>query len=329
MSNTMEPIEYCVAIRTLGTAGEKYQQELDSLKKQTWKPKKILIYIAEGYPLPKETIGIEQYIPCKKGIVMQRSLPWDEIDTEYALFLDDDMYIPEDGVERMFKEMLDHGGDCISTDVFANYKQSVMGKIAMFVHSYTLPHFDQRWNIKLRRSGGYSYNNHPNRDVLPTQSAPFPCFLIRMDAYRAIHFEDERWLDRLKGMSFDDRIFFYKLYKQGYKVLSFFNSGVIHLDAKAGGRHDYSMKLYNQKRVLFIEWYRVFYHLKHISGWEKFRSLLSFSFRYILGFFFMLIEAVRYKQIRYIPDYFKALVDGIKYVHSDEYKAIPYYDEYV
>lgn len=56
---------YCVAIRTLGKAGEKYQRELDSLKNQTVQPQKILVYIAEGYELPKETIGIEQYIYVK------------------------------------------------------------------------------------------------------------------------------------------------------------------------------------------------------------------------------------------------------------------------
>ena len=35
--------EYCVAIRTLGKAGDKYQALLDSLKAQTIQPKKILV----------------------------------------------------------------------------------------------------------------------------------------------------------------------------------------------------------------------------------------------------------------------------------------------
>ena len=60
--------EYCVAIRTLGTAGEKYQQLLDSIQTQTFSPRKILVYIPYGYPTPKETIGIEQIIRCEKAI---------------------------------------------------------------------------------------------------------------------------------------------------------------------------------------------------------------------------------------------------------------------
>ena len=40
----MKIMEYSVVIRTLGTAGEKYQQLLNSLKDQTVLPKKILVY---------------------------------------------------------------------------------------------------------------------------------------------------------------------------------------------------------------------------------------------------------------------------------------------
>ena len=84
-------MQYTVAIRTLGTAGEKYQRLLNSLVAQTVQPASILVYIAEGYPIPTETIGIEQYIYVKKGMVAQRALSYDEIETEYILFLDDDV----------------------------------------------------------------------------------------------------------------------------------------------------------------------------------------------------------------------------------------------
>lgn len=59
-------MKYTAVIRTLGTAGDKYQILLDSLNKQTIQPSKILVYIAEGYAIPKETIGKEQYIYVKK-----------------------------------------------------------------------------------------------------------------------------------------------------------------------------------------------------------------------------------------------------------------------
>lgn len=50
-------MNYTAVIRTLGKAGEKYQTLLESLDRQTIQPSKILVYIAEGYAIPKETIG--------------------------------------------------------------------------------------------------------------------------------------------------------------------------------------------------------------------------------------------------------------------------------
>ena len=82
----MAEFEYTAVIRTLGTAGAKYQQLLDSLQAQSVAPKAIIVYIAEGYPLPKETIGTERYVYVKKGMVAQRALPYDEVQTEWMLF---------------------------------------------------------------------------------------------------------------------------------------------------------------------------------------------------------------------------------------------------
>lgn len=98
-------VKYTAVIRTLGTAGAKYQTLLDSLAAQTIKPEAILVYIAEGYPLPKETIGIEQYIYVKKGMVAQRALQYKEVQTDWMLFLDDDVYLAPTSVETLFGQL--------------------------------------------------------------------------------------------------------------------------------------------------------------------------------------------------------------------------------
>ena len=92
-------MKYTAVIRTLGTAGAKYQQLLNSLGNQTMKPNEIIVYIAEGYPLPMETIGIEKYIYVKKGMVAQRALHYDEVTTDYILFLDEDVFLPHTPVD--------------------------------------------------------------------------------------------------------------------------------------------------------------------------------------------------------------------------------------
>ena len=114
----MSEFQYSVAIRTLGTAGDKYFRTLESLRDQTIPPQKILVYIAEGYPLPKETIGIEEYVYVKKGMVAQRALPYTEVETEYLLCTDDDVYYPPTAIEDMYRLMKENKGDVIAPDPF-------------------------------------------------------------------------------------------------------------------------------------------------------------------------------------------------------------------
>ena len=83
--------KYSVAIRTLGTSGDLLKRELQSLQRQTVRPQKVVIYIAEGYRRPSFTVADEQYIYVKKGMVAQAALDYDEIDTELILKLDDDV----------------------------------------------------------------------------------------------------------------------------------------------------------------------------------------------------------------------------------------------
>ena len=319
--------EYCVAIRTLGTAGEKYQTLLDSLVAQTLPPKKILVYIPHGYPAPKETVGVEQIVRCEKGMVAQRSLPFDEVNTEYILCLDDDLYLPPTLVEEMFDALENVHGDCISPDM-VNYKASKKDRIISFMHSFTLPHFSKKWDVIVNRSGSFSYRVRKGEKVLPTQSAAFACFLCKMDAFRAIHFEDERWLDLFKYASCDDQLFYYKLHLYGYKVYTFNDSGMVHLDARAGGRHDVSEKLYNQKMIAFIIWYRSCFNLLSNSGREKVISFFAYCVQFFFGLVFLPLEVIYFRKLRYFEDYFKAHVDGYRFVQTDEYLKIPFYDGY-
>ena len=113
-------MNYTAVIRTLGRAGEKYQYLLNSLCSQTIKPAKILVYIAEGYPQPKESCGKEEYIYVKKGMVAQRALPYDEVETEYILFVDDDIYFPADSIEELFNALKENNADVVSPDVYDN-----------------------------------------------------------------------------------------------------------------------------------------------------------------------------------------------------------------
>ena len=331
--------EYCVAIRTLGTAGDKYQQLLDSLKAQYHKPKKILVYIAEGYPLPKETIGIEEYIRCPKGMIAQRALPFKVVDTDYVLFCDDDLYLPPNLVERMFEGLNKHNGDCVAANVYNEDKMSLFNKIGIFVHSFITPHKNDGWAIHIKRNNSYSYNNHPIEDILKTESAPGACCLCKMSVYKSIHFEDEKWMDQFSFAAGDDNLFYYKMHLMGHRILSFRNSGIVHLDARAGVRPNIKKKMYYHKMILFIMWYRIIYEVRTSTKWrkeenekiiniEKWRCIGAFCWRCLLGVLTLPLEVIHYREPRFFIDYFRGLRAGWKYVHSKEYKVIPAFNAY-
>lgn len=317
--------KYCVAIRTLGQAGVMYQRELDSLNSQTIKPEKILVYLAEGYDKPKETIGWETVIYAKKGMVAQRALNFDEITTPYVLFLDDDVYLPNDGVEKLAKGLLEHNGDCIAADTFPNHKMSVASKILAFVTNWAYPHYSSKWAIKVQHNGSFSYNNNPTKDVYYTQSAAGPCSLWRLEAFRSIHFPDEMWLDRLGFAYGEDLLCYHKLYVNGGKMLMHYTSGVKHLDAQSS-RAKYNadpIKLRKRARAWFILWWRIDYTLNNRGVWHRVKSLLSFSAKCVWGLFLHLVYSLVKLSSKPLIYFIKGNVDGYKFVHSDAYKNVP------
>lgn len=230
-------MKYTAVIRTLGTAGEKYQTLLNSLASQTIKPEAIIVYIAEGYPIPKETAGIEQYVYVKKGMVAQRALHYDEVKTEYILFLDDDVFLAPDALAKLFEQMTNRNADVISPDVFPNSERSIKQEMMMTISGrMSVRRHDKLWGYKVMRNAGYSYNKFP-ASVMLSQTNAGPCCLCRKSDFLDIHFEDESWLDKMPYALGEDQVMFYKMYLNGLKILTSYNSGIVHLDAGTATRN--------------------------------------------------------------------------------------------
>lgn len=254
-------MRYTAVIRTLGTAGDKYQKLLDSLGAQTIKPEAILVYIAEGYPLPKETIGTEKYIYVKKGMVAQRALRYDEAQTEWMLFLDDDLYLPPHFAETLYNQLLENGADVISPDVFPNDKRSFKGKVMMTLSGRMLPRKDDgKWGYRVMHNGGYSYNSHPVKPVYQSQTNAGACFFCKKESFLKIHFEEELWMDKLQYAQGDDQVMYYKMYLQGMGLFTSYNTGIVHLDAGDNLNPKKSkVLLYADLRFKILFWYRFVY----------------------------------------------------------------------
>lgn len=318
-------LEYTAVIRTLGTAGDKYQQLLNSLNAQTVLPQAIIVYIAEGYPLPKGTIGTEQYVYVKKGMVAQRALPYDEVKTEWILFLDDDVYLPPLAVEMLYQELKKFQGDVISPCVFANHLVDLKSKLrnSLLGREVCRP-FGQRWAYKVLSTAGFSYNNNPSKIVYESQSNAGPCFFCKKRDFLSIKYEEESWLDESYYAFPEDQVMFYKMYSMGLKLLTSFDSGVIHLDASStvSSTGEKTQKIiYSEYRNKFIFWHRFLYipeqnTMKRIVAsiaiiYAYNLQLVKFGVQYVLGH----------------KDNFKVFISGVcdawKYIKSSDYKNLP------
>lgn len=286
-------MDYTVVIRTLGKAGIKYRQELDSLMTQTIPPKDIVVYIAEGYPRPKETCGKERYVYVKKGMVAQRALPYEEVTTEWILFLDDDVYLPPNAVSTLFKELQDNNGDVIAPCTFWNHKCSIRTKIIRSMTGREVCRFfGSSWAYKVLPTAGFSYLNNPRKGVYESQTNAGPCFLCRKADFLSINFQEESWLDDTSYALPDDQVMFYKMYLRGLRLLTSFDSGIIHLDAGSTineSSEKQFKQLYSEYRNKYIFWYRFLYSCNK-SAIDKLISIIGIA--YAMG-----LQTIKYRII--------------------------------
>ena len=316
--NSFENMTYTAVIRTLGRAGEKYQQTLDSLKAQTCPPSEIIVYIAEGYPLPHETIGIEKYVYVKKGMVAQRALPYDEVTTDYILFLDDDVYLPPTAVEHLFNEMAAESAQVIAPCTFLNHKVALSAKLRMSLIGKEVCRFgkDDRWAFKVLPTAGFSYNNNPTRAVYESQTNAGNCFLCSKEDFLKINYPEELWLDETPYALPDDQVMFYKMHKCGLKVLTSFDSGIVHLDAgsaTANSDDRIARLIYSEYRNKLIFWYR-FIYCSEESVLKRIWAVVCLA--YAFG-----IQALKYALMRVLGNkkqsnaFFQGIKDALVYLN--------------
>lgn len=315
-------MKYTAVIRTLGTAGEKYQRLLDSLCAQTLKPEAIIAYIAEGYPVPKETCGLERYVHVKKGMVAQRALQYKEVESEYILFLDDDLSFPEDCVEKMFNLLAKEKADVISPDIYSHANHSFCSEILPFLSGRMVARRgDNYWGYKVMRNSGFSYNASPVKETYWAQTNAGACFLCRKTVFLSLHFEDELWMDKLKYAWGDDQVMYYKMYLLGLKQLTWYKHEFEHLDA--GGTSTANAEK-ERKLDYSIFWFKIAFWHRFIYLPEK--SLISrwwsvACIGYVLAF--ALAIALLKLNVSLFRLRCRAMKDSVRFLQSKEYKELP------
>ncbi len=318
---------YSIAIRTLGTSGEKFERELKSIKQQTIKPEKVVVYIAKGYKKPNFSINIEEYVEVEKGMMRQRALKYDEINSDYILMLDDDVELSPNSSELMLKAIIENNVQCVAADTFKNHLMPLSAKIYNIFVNLTFPHFRNDFAFIIRKNSSFSYINNPQKSFYYSQSAAGPASLWNKKTFLNLHLEHELWIERMGFNYGEDSLLFNKLYKNGYKLGIIFNSGIKHLDGGTSSSiFKSNLKRYYTRSFASISiWHRCCYNLKKISLHNKLASLFFFILKVIwLGLINLLASIILIKPKIFLY-YILGIRDGIRFIKSTEYKSLPNY----
>lgn len=314
---------YSIAIRTLGTAGYRFKQELQSIEAQTVAPERVIVYIAEGYQRPEFTVGREEYVWVPKGMVAQRALPYKEITSDYVLLLDDDMLLSPDLAEQMLQAAEKHQTDCLGADSYQHYARTLGDKVYDFTTNLIIPHSEKSpWAFRILRNGSFSYNSHPKPGYYDSHYIAGGVQLWRREVLTGIRLEDEKWLDRFVFAYSDDMLETYKLYVNGYKLGILFGLDVVHLDAGVGSvpYRATAKQYYIREASQFCLWWRMIYEPS--KGMERVLRVLCFVMKSIWLLLVHLVCGLIKLNVRVPYYYIMGYVNAWKYAHSAEYRAL-------
>lgn len=314
---------YSIAIRTLGTNPDVLRRELNSILRQTVQPEKVVIYIAKGYERPPFTIGREEYVWVNKGMVAQRALRYDEIDSDVILMLDDDVELASDSAERMLTAMEQYCADCVAADTFRNQDMSFRQKCVAAIANGVFPRRDDGWAFKIRRDGSFTYNNNPTNAFCLTETFSGPCWMVKKSSLKSIRIQDELWMEKMGFPYGEDAVESYKFFLNGFKCGVLYDAGVINLDAKtsSGGYHADVKKFYIRSYGQFATWWRMIYESRD----KRWMSVLAFSMKALWQFFLHIALGVAKFNFRIPANYIEGIVAANAFVHSEEYRNVPRY----
>ena len=318
---------YSIAIRTLGTSGEKFVRELESIKRQTIQPEKVIIFIAEGYKRPEYTIGKEEYIWVKKGMMYQRVLRYDEIDTPLIMLLDDDVELADDSAQKLIEALDEHNFDCVSAVTFRNYKISLRKKIYIAVTNLVFPHWSDTWAVKIHSNGSFSYNNSVKRDIYLSQSGSGPASLWKKSVFHDLNLTDELWLEQFGFPYGEDVVMFNKLHKNGYRLGMHYNCGIKHLNAQSssGVFQKNPKKFYTRSMATLMIWHRTCFNLKGLPLYKKTWAAITFTLKTMWLLLVHIGSSFYLRSPKVLWYYSRGIYEGLKKIRSKEYSQIPNY----
>lgn len=307
--------EYSIYIRTLGKGGEKYHRLLQSIDKQTIKPKEVVIVLPVGYNPPKERLGYEQFEYSEKGMIKQRLFAINNAKTPYVLLLDDDVEFESQFVEKLYKTMVSADADCCIAKIknnalgYSKFKKYIFQFVGGTIYKNTHDQFLYKINI----SGGYIVNTgyDSSKNVYSQTGHGSHCF-SKISALKDIHFEEELWLEDSGYALPDDQVMFYKLYLMKHRIAVCLDTYFCHLDAASTNDGNRYLRIAQAKAGNYlIFWYRFIF--LNLTGCRKYISACLVIYRISMECMFIFLKSHNFHVLKSI---WRGLLFGLRYINT-------------
>lgn len=320
-------IEYSVIIRTIGKAGEKYRNLLDSIAKLDPQPQEVIVVLPEGYEKPAEQLGCETFYYSAKGMVAQRMYGVAQCKTPYALICDDDVCFEADFVQKLHEPIEKGLAGLSSGPLYSFLPEKGIRSIVNTVSGAAAPTvFHRDRYVSVLRTAGYSYNRHlrpEKKRFYESQSLAGTCFYADISALRAVGFEEEVWIDANGYSAYEDQTMFYKAWLRGIKTIVVADAVYVHQDARTSTRNNKPvvMRCLVMNRLIF--WHRFIFNMEP-NGIARAWARICFAYRMLWLRLWAWIDFFRGRYSKEdVRTVFQACSDGWKYVKSGEYFALP------
>jgi GT2 family glycosyltransferase len=287
-----------------------------------------VVVLPDGYELPPERLGWETFVFCPKSMIGQRLAVLPVIESDYPLFLDDDIAFPPDFIEKLLSAT-NEGYACVTGPLFSLFPQSKAGVIAgTLTASVSLSLFSRDKYVKILRSGGWSYHTFDTTEerYYPTESFAWTCFLIRTQVMRDLNMEEEvSWLERFGYAMGDDRVMAYKLVKRGYKACIVSNALYEHNDAKTSTS---AQEMVNTKPSFCMGFFHVVFWKRFIadletSGIMKILDTLCLCYWMAAMACYHLMKSLKRRNRPKSKAFFRGVCEGVKFLKTREFRGLP------
>lgn len=319
--------EYSVIIRTIGKAGEKYQNLLNSIAALVPQPKEVIVVLPEGYEEPAEKLGWETFYYSQKGMVAQRMYGVAQCKTPYALILDDDISFGPDFVQKLHEPIALGVAELSSGPLYSFLPEKGIRAAVNTLSGAASPTiFHKDRYVSVLRTAGYSYNRHlrpEKKRFYQSQSLAGTCFYADVSKLRSIGFEKESWVDANGYSAYEDQTMFYKAWLRGIRTVVVADAYYVHQDAKTSTRNNKPIvtRCLIINRIIF--WHRFIYCIEK-TPFAKAWARLAFVYRMAWLRVWAYIDLARGRNTNDdVTFILQACKDGWAYTKSAAYLSLP------